>query len=37
MGGKFIIVSEVNKGTKITITVPRELKPRHGVVIKQAS
>ncbi len=37
MGGKFIIVSEVNKGTKITITVPRELKPRHGVIIKQAS
>lgn len=36
MGGKFVIVSEVNKGTKITITVPRELKPRHGVIVKQA-
>jgi two-component system cell cycle sensor histidine kinase PleC len=37
MGGKFVITSEVNVGTKITITVPRELKPHHGVIIKQAS
>jgi len=37
MGGKFTIESEVNKGTKITFTLPREIKPMDGVVIKQAS
>jgi len=37
MGGKFTIESELNKGTKITFTLPRTIKPRDGVVIKQAS
>ncbi len=36
MGGKFNIESEVNKGTKITFTLPREIKPREGI-IKQAT
>ena len=37
MGGKFKIESELNKGTKITFTMPRELKERDGVTVKQAS
>ncbi len=37
MGGKFNIESEVNKGTKIIFTLPREAKDIDGVVIKQAS
>ena len=37
MGGKFTIESEVNKGTKITFTLPREAKDSEGVAIKAAS
>ena len=37
MGGKFKIESELNSGTKITFTMPRELKEREGVVVKQSS
>ena len=37
MGGKFKIESELNKGTKITFTMPRELKEREGITVKQAS
>jgi len=36
MGGKFTIESEVNKGTKITFTLPRKPQPREGLVIKPA-
>jgi two-component system cell cycle sensor histidine kinase PleC len=34
MGGKFSIESEVNVGTTIVFTLPRELKEREGVIIK---
>ncbi|MFO0388743.1 MAG: sensor histidine kinase [Alphaproteobacteria bacterium] len=34
MGGKFTIESEVNVGTTIVFTLPRELKEREGVIIK---
>jgi len=37
MGGKFTIESEPNKGTTITFTLPRQMKARPGVVVKQAS
>jgi two-component system cell cycle sensor histidine kinase PleC len=37
MGGKFMIESKVGTGTKITFTLPREVKAREGLVIKQAS
>jgi two-component system cell cycle sensor histidine kinase PleC len=37
MGGKFKIESELNKGTKITFTMPREIKEREGITVKQAS
>jgi two-component system cell cycle sensor histidine kinase PleC len=37
MGGKFSIESELNKGTKIIFTLPREAKEIDGVTIKQAS
>jgi len=36
MGGKFTIESEVNVGTKIIFTLPREITPREGIIIKQA-
>lgn len=35
MGGKFTIESEVGKGTTVTFKLPRELKEREGVIIKQ--
>ncbi len=34
MGGKFTIESEVNVGTTIVFTLPRELKEREGLIIK---
>jgi two-component system cell cycle sensor histidine kinase PleC len=34
MGGKFSIESEVNVGTTIVFTLPRELKEREGLIIK---
>jgi len=37
MGGKFKIESELTKGTKISFTMPRELKERDGIIVKQAS
>jgi len=37
MGGKFIIESELDKGTKITFTLPREAKDSDGVAIKPAA
>ena len=35
MGGKFTIESELNVGTTITFTLPRELKEREGIVLKR--
>jgi two-component system cell cycle sensor histidine kinase PleC len=35
MGGKFAIESKVNVGTTITFTLPKEIKPQEGVVIKK--
>ncbi len=35
MGGKFAITSELNVGTTITFTLPREAKPPEGVVVKK--
>jgi two-component system cell cycle sensor histidine kinase PleC len=37
MGGKFNIESELNKGTKVIFTLPREVKEREGVIVKQAT
>lgn len=37
MGGKFTIESEMNVGTTVTFTLPRELKEREGLVIKQVA
>ncbi|MFW0777512.1 MAG: sensor histidine kinase [Rickettsiales bacterium] len=37
MGGTFSIESELGKGTTITFSLPRELKDRDGVVIKQVA
>jgi len=37
LGGKFKIESELNKGTKINFVLPRELKQREGIEVKQAS
>jgi two-component system cell cycle sensor histidine kinase PleC len=34
MGGKFMIESQVNKGTKITFTLPREIKVVDGMLVK---
>jgi len=36
MGGKFTIESQLNVGTKITFTLPREIMPRDGLIIKTA-
>ncbi len=35
MGGKFSIQSEVNVGTTVTFTLPRQLTEREGIIIKQ--
>lgn len=37
MGGRFTIESQVNVGTTITFTLPRQLTEREGVVVKQVS
>jgi len=37
MGGKFAIESEVDKGTTVTFTLPREFKPQDGVIVKQVA
>jgi two-component system cell cycle sensor histidine kinase PleC len=37
MGGKFVIESKINVGTTITFTLPRELKEREGLIIKQVA
>ena len=37
MGGTFKIESELNKGTKITFTMPRVAKEHDGIKVKQAS
>jgi two-component system, cell cycle sensor histidine kinase PleC len=37
MGGKFVIESKINVGTTITFTLPRELKEREGLTIKQVA
>jgi two-component system cell cycle sensor histidine kinase PleC len=37
MGGKFTIESQLNVGTTITFTLPRELKEVEGVIIKQVA
>lgn len=37
MGGKFAIESELGKGTTITFTLPREMKERDGVMVRQVS
>jgi signal transduction histidine kinase len=37
MGGKFMITSEVNKGTKVTFTLPRVLTVKDGVVVKKVA
>jgi two-component system cell cycle sensor histidine kinase PleC len=35
MGGKFNIASKVDSGTTIAFTLPREIQPREGIIIKQ--
>ncbi len=37
MGGKFSIDSELNKGTTVTFSLPRELKPSDGIIVKQVA
>ncbi len=37
MGGKFAIESKEGEGTTITFSLPRELQPHEGVIIKQVS
>jgi two-component system cell cycle sensor histidine kinase PleC len=37
MGGKFVIESTVNVGTTVTFSLPRELKEREGIIIKQVA
>jgi len=37
MGGNFTIESTVGKGTTVTFSLPRELKERDGVIVKQVT
>ncbi len=37
LGGEFSITSEVGVGTTITFSLPREIKPMEGVIIKEAN
>lgn len=37
MGGTFSIESELNKGTAVTFSLPRELRPQEGVIVKQVA
>ena len=37
MGGTFSIESELGKGTTITFSLPREMKDRDGVIVKQVA
>lgn len=37
MGGKFSIESELNKGTAVTFSLPRELKPQDGIIVRQVA